>query len=236
MSEQWDEFSKSLSDETIPRRESVRLLGAALAGALLSPLGAGTAWARRGSDPCEAFCQKCPKSRRSQCLAACAACDQNTSRLCGTCGAYACCDWPGPNENGACVNGRCEYWCEDGATYCDGRCTFLDWDAGNCGACGNECGGDTPYCSEGQCSDCPGWICDGRCVDLLNDPDNCGACGFACGVDEDCRSGVCQTICIPNCSGHYCGPDGCGGYCRCPSGMYCEPYSNWCAISEPTDF
>jgi hypothetical protein len=173
MSEQWDAFSKSLSDETISRRESLRLFGAALAGALLSPLGAGTAWARRGQDPCEAFCNKCPKSRRSQCLAACAACDQNTSRLCGTCGAYACCDWPGPNENGACVNGRCEYWCVDGATYCDGRCTFLDWDAGNCGACGFSCGDN---------ENCWGGVCQTICIPNCN--------GNACGVDDGC-GGLC---------------------------------------------
>jgi hypothetical protein len=40
----FDEFSKSLA-ESVPSRESLRRLGAVLAGAVLSPLGVGTAWA-----------------------------------------------------------------------------------------------------------------------------------------------------------------------------------------------
>ena len=46
----FDEFSKSLA-ESVPRRESLRRLGAVFAGAVLSPLGLGTAWAGR-RDPC----------------------------------------------------------------------------------------------------------------------------------------------------------------------------------------
>ena len=42
----FDEFSKSLA-ESVPRRESLRRLGAVFAGAVLSPLGVGTAWAGR---------------------------------------------------------------------------------------------------------------------------------------------------------------------------------------------
>jgi hypothetical protein len=38
----FDEFSKSLA-ESVPRRESLRRLGAVFAGAVLSPLGLGTA-------------------------------------------------------------------------------------------------------------------------------------------------------------------------------------------------
>jgi hypothetical protein len=80
-------------------------------------------------------------------------------------------------------------------------------------------------------------MCGGLCIDLLNDPDNCGACGVVCGDDEHCAKGVCHRICIPNCNGVSCGnDDGCGGLCGCPEGMYCEPFSRLCAISEPTDF
>jgi hypothetical protein len=49
----FDEFSKSLA-ESVPRRESLRRLGAVFAGAVLSPLGLGTAWAGK-ADPCAAF-------------------------------------------------------------------------------------------------------------------------------------------------------------------------------------
>ena len=56
MTNHWDEFSKSLAEKSVPRRQSLRLLGAALAGAILSPLGMGTAWAG-GRDPCKDFCR-----------------------------------------------------------------------------------------------------------------------------------------------------------------------------------
>ena len=56
MTNRWDDFSKLLAEESSTRRESLRLLGAVLAGAVLSPLGLGTAWACRqapGGDPCK---------------------------------------------------------------------------------------------------------------------------------------------------------------------------------------
>jgi hypothetical protein len=193
MSHHWDELSKSLATESLPRRESLRRIGAVLAGAVLSPLGLGTAWAR-GPDPCKAFCNQCPKSRRSQCLAACEACDRDTSRLCGSCGAYACCGWPGPYENGACINGRCEYWCVDGADYCDGTCSFLDSDPDNCGACGHVCDG-FEYCVGGVCqSNCipycpPGWCgddgCGGRCP-CTGIGEYCPAYSNWCAISQPC--------------------------------------------------
>jgi hypothetical protein len=251
MSHEWDEFSKSLA-EPVARRESLRRLGLVIAGTVLSPLGLQTAWAR-GPDPCKAFCNQCPKSRRSQCQAACKACGNDPRFLCGSCAAgYTCtdladdpyncgacghvCDEPGPYEYGACIDGECRYACAEGAVRCNGSCTFLGWDPDNCGACGHVCGGQTPFCSEGECSDCPGWMCGGLCVNLLNDPDNCGACGVVCGDDENCAGGVCQSICIPDCPAGWCGDDGCGGRCGCPDGEYCPAFSNWCAVSEPTDF
>lgn len=47
MTHHWDEFSRSLAEKSVPRRQSLRQLGATLAGALLGPLGAQTVWARR---------------------------------------------------------------------------------------------------------------------------------------------------------------------------------------------
>ena len=85
----FDEFSKSLA-ESMPRRESLRRLGAVFAGAVLSPLGVGTAWAGR-TDPCKAFCKCGTKKQQSQCLAACRACNGNTGRIGGSCGKYVCC-------------------------------------------------------------------------------------------------------------------------------------------------
>ena len=183
MTHHWDEFSKSLAEKSVPRRQTLRLLGAALAGAVLGPLGAGTAWARR-PDPCESFCRQCPKSRRSNCLFACRACNNDPSRLCTDCWHYACCDSgetccgntchdlandidhcgacynycadPGPYEDGACILGECVYVCAPGAIDCDGRCSWLYSDPDNCGACGNVCPASAPVCIQGVCSsECP---------------------------------------------------------------------------------
>ena len=85
--ERLDELSKLLA-VSVSRRESLRSIGVVLAGAALSSLGVGTAWAAR-PDRCTAFCRSCPtKKKRNQCLAACRACNGNTSRLCGSCGDY----------------------------------------------------------------------------------------------------------------------------------------------------
>jgi hypothetical protein len=178
MTHLFDEFSKSLN-EALPRRESLRRFGAVLAGAILAPLGAGAAWAA-GNDPCKNFCRCSNKSQQSKCLAACRACNGNVSRLCGTCGSYACCGGgssccgnycvdlandfsncgecgyacpqPAPNEYGACIDGYCEYACVEGTVPCNGGCTSLDWDPDNCGACGNICPESAPYCDQGVCS------------------------------------------------------------------------------------
>jgi hypothetical protein len=226
MTHHWDEFSKSLAEESLPRRETLRRLGFLVAGAVLSPLGVGTAWAR-GPDPCKTFCKCRNKSQQNACLAACNACNKDTSRLAGSCGTYTCCgagqtncgrycsdlanDWnncgacgnrcryPGPYEYGACTNGNCEYACLEGAAYCNGFCTLLDWDPHNCGACGNVCPDSAPYCNLGACSVCsPGTdLCGGQCVDLLSDPDNCGACGAVCPSSAPyCHQASCQP-CAP---------------------------------------
>lgn len=184
MTHRFDELSKSLADDAVPRRETFRWLGAALAGAILGPLGLKPAWAAR-RDNCKAFCDQCPRSQRSQCVAACKACNNRPSRLCGSCGSYACCgnaqsccgdycadldgdfyncgecgfacEEPGTYEEGACIAGQCEYRCVEGAERCDGTCTFLLSDPDNCGACGNVCDEATPYCNQGSCSsiNCP---------------------------------------------------------------------------------
>jgi hypothetical protein len=211
----FDEFSKSLA-ESVPRRESLRRLGAVLAGVVLAPLSVSTTWARGPVDPCKAFCDKCPKQKRSQCLAACQACSGNTSRLCGGCGNYTCCasgsaccggycadldndesncggcgyacNQAGPNEVGVCVDGGCDYQCVASAIRCNGTCTPWGSDPNNCGACGNACTGSTPFCSNGACTET---YCNG--ADLLFDALNCGACGHICQSNEYCSFGTCAS-------------------------------------------
>ena len=180
----FDEFSKSLA-ESVPRRESLRRLGAVFAGAVLSPLGLQAAWAA-GTDPCVTFCKCRNKTQQAQCLKVCRACNHDTSRTCGSCGNYVCCAAgqsccsghcanlnndvqncggcgrqcaaPPPNEVVTCVAGLCQYDCAPGAVDCSGTCTFLKTDPANCGACGNVCPDSAPTCDQGTCSDvvCPG--------------------------------------------------------------------------------
>jgi hypothetical protein len=222
MTNHWDEFSKSLA-QPVPRRETLRRLGLVISGTLLSPLG--SQFARAGhhapkppSDPCKAFCQCRSSRQKDQCLKVCKACSKDTSRLAGSCGNYICCpsdqtacgsycadlDFDpencgacgnvcaaGPNEQGMCVLGECEYACVEGAEYCDGTCTYLDSDPNNCGACGNVCEGPNASCYQGACSHC-----------------------------------------TPYCPEGWCGGDGCGGECACPSGTYCES-DGWCYAEDP---
>ena len=170
--ERLDELSKLLA-VSVSRRESLRSIGVVLAGAALSTLGLNTAWAAR-PDRCTAFCRWCPtRKRRNQCLAACRACNGNTSRLCGSCGAYVC--------------------CPTSATCCNGICTDLNSDPANCGACGFVC--PAGICANGSCGGCnfPFIACNGVCVDPTSDRNNCGGCGVQCGPDEACISGFCAS-------------------------------------------
>src|SRR3990172_8664043 len=134
MNHPFDDFSKSLS-EPVPRRESLRRLGAVFAGALLSPLvlglggseaaGGGHPNRRRrslrragGTDPCKTFCKCRNKKQQDQCLAACRACNNDPRRLCGSCGTYTCANLSSDPNCGACGN-NCG---SRGQTCCGGRC------------------------------------------------------------------------------------------------------------------
>src|SRR5262245_47405042 len=155
----FDEFSKSLS-HSVPRRESLRRLGAVFAGAVLGRLGIETTWAA-GQDSCKAFCKCANKKQQEQCLAACKACNGNTSRLAGSCGAYTCC--PIASCNGVCSNlksdpncGACGNNCRlYGESCCGNYCADLNNDVFNCGRCGTVClppsANEDVACVAGQC-------------------------------------------------------------------------------------
>jgi hypothetical protein len=200
MNHPFDEFSKSMSDDSIPRRESLRRLGAAFIGAALAPLALGSETAsanpdnnprrrrhrrlvqrsplkRPMEDACTAFCKRChPKAQQNQCVAACRACGNDPNGLRGACGAYTCCG--------------------NGTTYCSGQCVDLKSNSSHCGSCGNICGGSTPYCINGTCSACPGdySLCGGICVDTYFDRQNCGACGVVCSDSAYCEWGLCIEV------------------------------------------
>jgi len=230
----WDEFSKSLAEDSLPRRQSLRWLGAALAGAVLGPFGGGAAWGGK-QDPCQTFCNRCSnKTQRNQCLAACQACNGNTSRLAGSCGNYTCCATA--VCNGACSDlrsnpncGACGNDCRVyGETCCGNYCADLKNDFDNCGSCGFHCPDPGPFefgeCIGGAChyACVEGAVtCNGECSVLDSDPNNCGACGNVCpGPNPHCSQGVCGS-CVGYCPEGWCGGDGCGGECPCPDGFIC---------------
>lgn len=168
----------------------------------------------------------------------------NDTNNCGACGS-ACYDLTGLHGTQACVNGKCQYSCEEGWANCDG-----DWSNGcevdltsdvhNCGACGNDC--TRPHtvsqCVDGQCSfECEvGWgNCDGDwsngCeVDLSNHLNADCTCetGWAdcnndlsdgCEVnvlEDESNCGSCGNACAP---GEFCINGVCG---TCTSDADCD--------------
>jgi hypothetical protein len=109
----------------------------------------------------------------------------STTMLCGTTGFDLVC---------------CSYSC------CSGVCSYLATDPNNCGACGNVCPADAPYCLRGACAACPSpgeVVCPTGCADLATDPNNCGACGNVCPADTPycVGGGACSPTVVTCC--HY---------------------------------
>lgn len=63
-------------------------------------------------------------------------------------------------------------------------------------------------------------LCSGVCVNVRNDPKHCGSCNHACAPNETCKAGSC--VCVPQCTGKTCGPDGCSGSCGTCAGPVCQ--------------
>src|SRR5262245_62067788 len=228
MNHLFDEFSKSLA-ESVPRRESLRRLGAVFAGAVLSPLGLETARAGR-IDPCMALCQCRNARQQNQCLDACKKCNGNTGRLAGSCGSHTCCSIA--SCKGVCSNlksdpncGACGNNCKAyGETCCGNYCADLKGDVFNCGRCGTVCPppGPNEYvaCVSGQFAyDCIQGAddCFGTCTFPGSDPDNCGACGNICPDSMPyCNQGECSPcypgleLCENSCVDLQSDPDNCG--------------------------
>jgi hypothetical protein len=62
-------------------------------------------------------------------------------------------------------------------------------------------------------------------------PCSCGSCttGEIC---DTTNSSSTQCVCVPDCAGKTCGPDGCGGSCgQCPSGYGCNTTTQQCSCT-----
>lgn len=111
-----------------------------------------------------------------------------------------------------CSGGACVLTCDSTNADCDGSwltgCeTDTKWDAANCGACGNACGGGEE-CYEGACqcvsglSECPSV---NGCFDVDSDVNHCGASCVDCTDPPDvlgapegafaCAEGSCKVAC-----------------------------------------
>jgi hypothetical protein len=132
---------------------------------------------------------------------------------CGACGAPC----RVAHATTECGSGKCSFAaCEAGWGDCnrdtgetgggDGCETDLGAPA-NCGACGNKCPTDKPYCAGGACT---AIVCDEGTADCngdnvmceteLNTVTNCGACGVVCGsvanATVNCNAdGACEPTC-----------------------------------------
>lgn len=110
-----------------------------------------------------------------------------------------------------------EKTCAVGQTLCGGRCTSVEIDSSNCGACGARCGA-YEECNAGACECGPGTIvCAGAgnearpaCVDPTSDPANCAGCGTACGAGQVCATSGDATACAGACPA---GQTACAGGC-----------------------
>lgn len=106
-----------------------------------------------------------------------------------------------PNNSGEVEAGAKDVQAETGIecgsfANCNGTCVDTTIDTANCGSCGNACGKDEPYCSNGGCTECPDGLrnChDGQgCVDFKHNDKNCSGCGNACDPGTHCVGGNCQ--------------------------------------------
>ena len=83
--------------------------------------------------------------------------------------------------------------CRQGLTWCNGHCSDLSVDIGDCGACSNSCPSGQS-CVSGQCCTKGQALCNGFCSDLTIDVKNCGHCGKVCPDGFICRDAKCLNM------------------------------------------
>ncbi len=157
--------------------------------------------------------------------------DDGCGRTCGECDPGATC-----SDAGVCV--------VDCVPDCGGKVCGGDGCGGACGRCavdetceGGRCVPDEQVCGDRVCAgdetcrscqaDCGVCCGNGVCQPELDE--GCVSCPVdcACTPNESCDEGLdrCVTLCVPQCEGRVCGPDGCGhgGTCgECEPGFGCD--------------
>lgn len=100
--------------------------------------------------------------------------------------------------------------CAADEVVCGGRCSSIQIDSSNCGACGTSCAA-YQECNAGACECGPGTVqCGAACADLSTDPDHCGACDVACGAGQVCAAHGGVAACAAACPA---GQVACGRSC-----------------------
>ena len=77
--------------------------------------------------------------------------NNETGLNCGGCGDEFKCEIPNM-KSAACVDGRCEFECDEGYTKCNNQCVKLDENIKHCGFCGNACDESQEVCTNGFCT------------------------------------------------------------------------------------
>ena len=221
MSTWFDVLSKAVAAGEVTRREALRRVGGAAAGALLASIGVGCA-----TEPTTAPATGSSLARRG-CKGLSVNCTRDSQCCSGQCVREECCSGSGGpcNRNnqccdGVCTDGQCQTVCESGLQVCGDQCVDIQTDPENCGDCFVFCGEAT--CVNGQCQCEEGLqFCDNfSCVDTQTDVINCGGCGQTCFggtcVDGQCVCPTGQSFCED--FGECCELGCCGTHCCCPSG------------------
>jgi hypothetical protein len=195
MTHQFDELAKALAED-LSRREALRRIGGAVAGALLVSLGLGRAWGQSGAVDCGRWCtQRLPLGKaRGRCASTCESCQASGGTPCTT----------GAQGGVICCTGGATSVC------CGGACVDTTSDPKNCGGCagagGTVCDATKEHCVSGKCAP------------------TCKSLGQTCSSTEECCNGSCngspKTCCLgANMRCTYdsdcCSPPRCNyGYCE----------------------
>jgi hypothetical protein len=118
-------------------------------------------------------------------------CDGTSPKVCDGNGMWqvqAACTAAPPGASPICVNGACDFACNNGDLQCNSNCVDAQTDDTNCGVCGKHCSTSTQKCTNGICKILDGYSC--------ADVNDVCVSGY-CGVDGFCCNAVTGS-CLPD--------------------------------------